>query len=338
MPVHDSRRGQGLWSLVVRTASEDSSLWPPPFSRFFWCRDATNRRSRFGAPMHRYSALALLKHAVTGRPWPRVWRDPAPRDRYDVVVVGGGGHGSGDRLLPRQGIQDPECRGAGEGLYRLRQCRAQHHHRALQLHAARRDRVLRLLAAALEQPVARAELQRHVQSARADPAAAFARWAGFSGAARQHHAPARHRRTPAGPRGDAGTGAASGLPAERPLPDLGRLDAAHRRHGAPRRRGVGLRAGGFRSWRRYHPELRGHRLRAPGRPSRGRRDDTRPHHDGKGRPRRGGSHVAPGRNGRAAPADREPSVAGLRVRAGEAAAELCHWLRRARSLLYQPIG
>ena len=42
----------------------------------------------------RYSAFSLLRHAVTGhRHWPRAWRDPAPRPAYDVVIVGGGGHG-----------------------------------------------------------------------------------------------------------------------------------------------------------------------------------------------------------------------------------------------------
>ncbi|HSE75354.1 MAG TPA: FAD-dependent oxidoreductase, partial [Dongiaceae bacterium] len=43
--------------------------------------------------MSRYSAFALLKHAFTGRAWPRAWRDPAPKDAYDAVIVGGGGHG-----------------------------------------------------------------------------------------------------------------------------------------------------------------------------------------------------------------------------------------------------
>jgi methylglutamate dehydrogenase subunit A len=42
----------------------------------------------------RYSALALAWNAVTGqRGWKPAWRDAAPRERYDVVVVGGGGHG-----------------------------------------------------------------------------------------------------------------------------------------------------------------------------------------------------------------------------------------------------
>jgi len=41
----------------------------------------------------RYSALALLRRAVTGARWQRAWRAADPRPTYDVVVIGGGGHG-----------------------------------------------------------------------------------------------------------------------------------------------------------------------------------------------------------------------------------------------------
>ena len=42
----------------------------------------------------RYSALALAWNAVTGQTrWTPAWRDAAPRETYDVVIVGGGGHG-----------------------------------------------------------------------------------------------------------------------------------------------------------------------------------------------------------------------------------------------------
>jgi sarcosine oxidase subunit beta len=41
----------------------------------------------------RYSALALARHALTGEPWPRAWRSPDPQAGYDVVIIGGGGHG-----------------------------------------------------------------------------------------------------------------------------------------------------------------------------------------------------------------------------------------------------
>ncbi|MER9256379.1 sarcosine oxidase subunit beta family protein [Mesorhizobium sp. M0598] len=44
--------------------------------------------------MSHYSALAILRHGLTGnRHWSRAWRDPAPKPSYDVVIVGGGGHG-----------------------------------------------------------------------------------------------------------------------------------------------------------------------------------------------------------------------------------------------------
>ncbi len=42
----------------------------------------------------RYSALSLAWNALTGhRRWTPAWRDAAPRAAYDVVIVGGGGHG-----------------------------------------------------------------------------------------------------------------------------------------------------------------------------------------------------------------------------------------------------
>src|SRR5690242_17268237 len=42
----------------------------------------------------RYSVFSLAANALSGhRGWPRAWRDPAPKPHYDVVIVGGGGHG-----------------------------------------------------------------------------------------------------------------------------------------------------------------------------------------------------------------------------------------------------
>jgi methylglutamate dehydrogenase subunit A len=44
--------------------------------------------------MSEYSAFTLLKNALTGnRDWQPAWRKPDPKPAYDVVVVGGGGHG-----------------------------------------------------------------------------------------------------------------------------------------------------------------------------------------------------------------------------------------------------
>ncbi len=42
----------------------------------------------------RYSALALLNGALRAhRNWQPVWRSPEPKSAYDVVIIGGGGHG-----------------------------------------------------------------------------------------------------------------------------------------------------------------------------------------------------------------------------------------------------
>ncbi|MGK4422044.1 FAD-dependent oxidoreductase, partial [Klebsiella pneumoniae] len=42
----------------------------------------------------RYSALALLRGAIGGhRHWGRAWRAAEPKRAYDVVIIGGGGHG-----------------------------------------------------------------------------------------------------------------------------------------------------------------------------------------------------------------------------------------------------
>lgn len=42
----------------------------------------------------RFSALTLARNALSFHErWPQLWRSPEPRPRYDVIVVGGGGHG-----------------------------------------------------------------------------------------------------------------------------------------------------------------------------------------------------------------------------------------------------
>ena len=41
-----------------------------------------------------YSAFRIVREALTGnRGWKPAWRDAAPKESYDAVVVGGGGHG-----------------------------------------------------------------------------------------------------------------------------------------------------------------------------------------------------------------------------------------------------
>src|SRR5215212_11089796 len=49
---------------------------------------------RIGSPLMRYSLFTLARQALTGhKGWTPQWRDAEPRDSYDVVIIGGGGHG-----------------------------------------------------------------------------------------------------------------------------------------------------------------------------------------------------------------------------------------------------
>ena len=42
----------------------------------------------------RYSAWQILKEGLTGnKGWQPAWREPEPKKEYDVIIVGGGGHG-----------------------------------------------------------------------------------------------------------------------------------------------------------------------------------------------------------------------------------------------------
>ncbi|MBI3706821.1 MAG: sarcosine oxidase subunit beta family protein [Proteobacteria bacterium] len=42
----------------------------------------------------RYSLFSLVRQGLNDhQQWPRAWRDPQPKPAYDVVIVGGGGHG-----------------------------------------------------------------------------------------------------------------------------------------------------------------------------------------------------------------------------------------------------
>ena len=44
--------------------------------------------------MQHYSGFGLIKHSLSHHEnWQRAWRNPTPKKQYDVIVIGGGGHG-----------------------------------------------------------------------------------------------------------------------------------------------------------------------------------------------------------------------------------------------------
>ena len=54
----------------------------------------TLKRQHLKGAIMRYSAFEILKQGLSGnKGWKPVWREPEPKAEYDVIIVGGGGHG-----------------------------------------------------------------------------------------------------------------------------------------------------------------------------------------------------------------------------------------------------
>ena len=57
----------------------------------------------------KYSIFSLLRNAVSyNENWQQVWRSPAPRKKYDALIIGGGGHGLATAyyLAKEHGVRD----------------------------------------------------------------------------------------------------------------------------------------------------------------------------------------------------------------------------------------
>ena len=162
-----------------------------------------------------------------------------------------------DRLLSRERARHHECRGAGEGLARRRQHRAQHHDHPLELSVGRKRRDLRSRAQAVGRAVAGAQLQRDVLAARrADARAHRSRRPGVQ-AACSCQSPQRRRQRVADARAMQGVLSAAEYRARHALSGARRRAAAARRCRASRCGRVGLCARRRPPRRRHHPELRG---------------------------------------------------------------------------------
>ena len=197
-------------------------------------RDRARARRARGRPARRRDAPSTDPMGVTrmsglfkGRTW---WKRPELKKSYDVVIIGGGAHGIGDRLLPREEPRHHERRGAREELHRRRRHGPQHDDHPLELPHARGHPLLRALDGAVPRPLAGA---RHQPDA-VDPRPLHARPHRLVGAraarARRDEPAARRQLAADRPRGDRGALPRAEHVDGRRLPDPGgALPPARRR-------------------------------------------------------------------------------------------------------------
>ena len=50
---------------------------------------------------NKYSIFSLIKNAFSQHEnWKQAWGDPEPKKEYEAIIIGGGGHGFSNSLLP----------------------------------------------------------------------------------------------------------------------------------------------------------------------------------------------------------------------------------------------
>ena len=55
--------------------------------------------------MQKYSIFNLVKNAFSNHEnWDLAWKDPTPKEEYDVVIIGGGGHGLATAFISQKNI------------------------------------------------------------------------------------------------------------------------------------------------------------------------------------------------------------------------------------------